>query len=302
MRAWLSASLVHRLVALCALAALLAPLAMLLARRMARIVDDAADRARIRMLVALLAASLFLILAGVVFGMSLGSLSVAAGVLGAGLAFAAQEVIASFAGWLAILFARFYRVGDRVELGGIRGDVIDIGILRTRVMEIGQWVHSDMYNGRIVLIANSFIFKEPVFNYTGNFPFLWDEIRIPIRSDGDIETARGILLRVAKEVTDEFSALAEKSWEKITGTYLTQPTSVEPLVTLVVTDNWMEFTIRYVVQYNRRRTTQDRIFTRIAEELAATNGRINFGSATTQIIPPSTLDINIGRKKEPADG
>jgi small-conductance mechanosensitive channel len=67
---------------------------------------------------------------------------------------------------------RFYNTGDRVQLGGIKGDVMDIGVLRTTIMETGQWVDGDLYNGRIVLIANSYVFKEPVFNYSGDFPFM----------------------------------------------------------------------------------------------------------------------------------
>ena len=102
----------------------------------------------------------------IVYSNKLGGLTVAFGVAGAGIAFALQEVIASFAGWLAIMFGDFYKTGDRVQLGGIKGDVMDIGVLRTTIMETGQWVDGDLYNGRIVLIANSYIFKEPVFNST----------------------------------------------------------------------------------------------------------------------------------------
>jgi small-conductance mechanosensitive channel len=107
----------------------------------------------------------------IVFSDKLGGFTVALGVAGAGIAFALQEVIASFAGWLAIMFGGFYNTGDRVQLGGIKGDVMDIGVLRTTIMETGQWVDGDLYNGRIVLIANSYVFKEPVFNYSGDFPF-----------------------------------------------------------------------------------------------------------------------------------
>lgn len=118
---------------------------------------------------------LTILLVTIVFSDKLGGLTVAFGVAGAGIAFALQEVIASFAGWLAIMFGGFYKSGDRVQLGGIKGDVMDIGVLRTTITGTGQWVDGDLYNGRIVLIANSFVFKEPVFNYSGDFPFLWDE-------------------------------------------------------------------------------------------------------------------------------
>lgn len=102
-------------------------------------------------------------------GNSWGQLTVLFGVAGAGIAFALQEVIVSVAGWAAVAFGSFYRVGDRVKLGGITGDVIDIGVLRTTLMETGDWVSGDLYNGRVVRVANSFVFKEPVFNYSADF-------------------------------------------------------------------------------------------------------------------------------------
>ena len=128
-------------------------------------------------------ASIILVL--VVFVNQLGSITVALGVAGAGIAFALQEVIISVAGWIALSFGQFYTIGDRIQLEGIKGDVIDIGVLRTTVMEIGEWVKGDQYNGRIVRIANSFVFKEPVFNYSADFPFVWDEIIVPIKYGSD---------------------------------------------------------------------------------------------------------------------
>jgi small-conductance mechanosensitive channel len=92
-----------------------------------------------------------------VFSDWLGGLAVSFGVAGAGIAFALQEVIASVAGRVAVLFGGFYSVGDRVQLGGIKGDVVDIGTLRTTIMEIGDWVNGDLYTGRVVRVANSFV-------------------------------------------------------------------------------------------------------------------------------------------------
>ena len=94
----------------------------------------------------------------------LGDLSVALGILAAGLAFALQEVIGSFAGWLTIISGRPFSVGDRIETSSIRGDVVDVGILRTTLMEIGNWLQGDHNTGRIVTVSNAFIFKEPLYN------------------------------------------------------------------------------------------------------------------------------------------
>ncbi len=162
-------------------------------------IESTDNRYRFRKLVNAAGALVSILLVTIVFSNKLGNLTVAFGVAGAGIAFALQEVIASIAGWVAVSFGNFYSVGDRVQLGGITGDVIDIGVLRTTVMETGQWVKADQYNGRIVRVANSFVFKEPVFNYSGDFPFLWDEINVPVKYGSDYKLARKIMQRIADE-------------------------------------------------------------------------------------------------------
>ena len=101
-------------------------------------IDSIDTRYRLRKLVNAAGTLAAIILITVVFSNKLGNLTVAFGVAGAGIAFALQEVIASIAGWIAVSFGNFYSVGDRVQLGGITGDVIDIGVLRTTLMETGQ--------------------------------------------------------------------------------------------------------------------------------------------------------------------
>ena len=231
---------------------------------------------------------------------SLGGLTVAIGVAGAGIAFALQEVIASIAGWFAISFAGFYKPGDRVQLGGIKGDVVDIGVLRTTLMEVGEWVSSDLYNGRIVRIANSFVFKEPVFNYSADFPFLWDELTVPMKYDSDWRLARRILGEVANEVVGEYSREAAQAWRTALRSYLVQDTPVDPIVTLRPTENWIELRLRYVVDYRRRRITQDRIFTRFLEKVEAAGGRIGFASQTLQLADGSTIEVTTHVENTPA--
>ena len=77
-----------------------------------------------------------------------------------------------------------------MQLGGSKGDVIDIGILRTTIMQIGEWVNADQYHGRIVRVANGFVLKEPVFDYSAEFLFLWDGIMVPIQYGSDRRLAR----------------------------------------------------------------------------------------------------------------
>ena len=159
-------------------------------------------RYRVRKFITFTTYFLALLMLGTIFSDRLASFTVAFGIAGAGIAFALQEVIASVAGWAAISVGNFFAPGDRVQLGGIKGDVIDIGILRTTLMEVGQWVDGDLYNGRIVRVANSFAFKEPVFNYSGDFPFLWDEIKLPVRYGSDWEYARKPWRRLSRKFVE----------------------------------------------------------------------------------------------------
>ena len=250
-------------------------------------------RYRVRKLIALFGwIAAFLLMVGVFSG-RFSQVTVALGVAGAGIAFALQEVIGSFAGWLAITFGDFYGPGDRVQLGGIKGDVIDIGVLRTTLMECGDWVNADLYNGRIVRVANSFVFKEPVFNYSADFPFLWDEITIPVRYGSDHARARQLIQDTLSEVVGDYAEFAKASWREMVRKYRIEAASVEPTVTLIATDNWLQFTARYVVDYKLRRSTKDRIFTRLLEAVAATNGAGELASATVELSKAPVVDVRV---------
>jgi small-conductance mechanosensitive channel len=233
-----------------------------------------------------------LLLVTTVFRDQLGHLAVAVGIIGAAVTLALQEVIASVAGWVAIPFGHFYQVGNRVRLGGVMGDVIDIGILRTTVMECGDWVNADLYNGRIVRIANSYVFKEPVFNYSADFPFLWDEITVPVKYGSDYRLTREILQQIVEDVVGEFTARATQSWREAVKKYRIEDESIEPVVTLVANDNWMEFTVRYIVDYKRRRATKDDLFTRILSAIDETDGRVAIASTTIQIVETPVLQVH----------
>jgi small-conductance mechanosensitive channel len=254
-------------------------------------------RYRFRKLIGFTGMLVGFILITVVFSNKLGNLTVAFGVAGAGIAFALQEVIASIAGWAAISVGGFYAVGDRVQLGGIVGDVIDVGILRTTVMEIGQWVKADLYNGRIVRIANSFVFKEPVFNYSADFHFLWDEITVPVKYGSDYHLTREILLAIAQEEVGSYIPNARKDWEQMVRKFMIEKATVEPMVTMIANDNWIEFTVRYVVDFKKRRSTKDILFTKILDAFQATDGKVSIASATFHLVDAPVLNVRFPEEK-----
>ncbi|MGB7063237.1 MAG: mechanosensitive ion channel family protein [Candidatus Zixiibacteriota bacterium] len=271
-------------------------------RYSSRYIKDTDTRYRARKFLAFVGYLLAIIFLVAVFSKRLGGLHIAFGIVGAGIAFALQEVITSVAGFVAISFGHFYKTGDRIQLAGIRGDVIDIGILRTTLMECGEWVDGDLYNGRIVRIANSFVFKEPVFNYSADFPFLWDEITLPVKYGSDQRLVREILQRVLDETVGEYAAWAKETWKEMVKKYRIEDERVEPMVTMTANDNWMEFTVRYVVDYKKRRSTKDRLFTRFLEEFDKTEGRVAVASTSTDITLVQTppFDVRLrGTGKEP---
>ena len=269
-----------------------------LQRSLSRYIKDPDARYRGRKFLAFLGYLVGIIFLTAVFSERLGGLHIAFGIVGAGVAFALQEVITSIAGFVAVSFGHFYKTGDRIQLAGIRGDVIDIGVLRTTLMECGDWVQGDLYNGRIVRIANSFVFKDPVFNYSADFPFLWDEITLPIRFESDQRLTREILQRVVNEVVGDYVPYAKNTWKEMVQKYKIEHETVEPMVTMIANDNWMEFTIRYVVDFKKRRSTKDRLFTRFLEEFDKTNGRVAIASTSTDIslVQTPQFDVKLGGK------
>ena len=265
----------------------------ILHRMLVRYISDSGRRYHMRKAVTALGYVLAIFLLSLVFSDKLSSLTIAFGVAGAGIAFALQEVIASIAGWVAVSFGRFYQVGDRVQLGGIMGDVIDIGVLRTTVMECGGWVKGDAYNGRIVRVANSFIFKEPVYNYSADFPFLWDEMVIPVRYGSNHALARKLFGEVLTEVTGEFATASKEVWTQMKHRYLVEDARVDPMVTMVANDNWVEYNLRYVVDYKKRRLTKDQITVKLLDAIDQTRGQIRLGSQTIELVAVAPLDVNM---------
>ncbi|SDN19502.1 mechanosensitive ion channel family protein [Alkalicoccus daliensis] len=232
----------------------------------------------------------------IIYSDMLGGITVVLSVASAGIAFSLREVIASIAGWLTILVGGMFGTGHRVQLGGVTGDVIDIGVLRTTIMETGDWVNADLYNGRIVKIANSFVFTEPVYNYSTDFPFLWDEITLPIKFGSDYTYVRELIRSTAFEEIGMYSGQTEAYWDSMVRKYIIEDAKTEPMVTLAVNDNWVEFTLRYVVDYKSRRLTKDKLFTSILEKIERHPEKAGLASATFELVNAPPVDVNVKNK------
>jgi len=253
-----------------------------------RYITDRHARFRVRKAIGVFGYALTALVVASSVSERLSSLTVMLGVITAGVAFALQEVIASVAGWAAVSLGGYYKAGDRVQLGGIRGDVVDIGLLRTTLFELGQWVDGDLYNGRVVRVANSFVFKEPVVNYSGDFPFLWDEMRFEVRFGSDLARVDAILRSAAEEVSGAYADEATRIWRDIQQRMPLEDASTRPMVTMSFDHNWITFVLRYAVRYDRRRATKHELSTRILAEFERSGGAIKVAASTLEISRPTS--------------
>ena len=188
------------------------------------------------------------------------ALVVAYGVVAAGIAFALQDVIKNFAGGFIIFLGSQYRVGDRVEIKGVCGDVIDIGLFSTRLLEIQGWVAADQATGRIVTVPNGVVLNNPVHNYTHQHEFIWDELAVVVTAESDWSEAMRLLVDIATEHTKEYAGVAEKSLGNLQQQYYIDGRETHPRVFIANHDHGYQLVVRYVVDARARRVVNSNIW------------------------------------------
>ena len=227
--------------------------------------------------------------------------ALAVGLLTAGITITLQELILSVAGSFYIFFVGVYKPGDRIEINGIKGDVIDIDSIYTTMMEIGEWVSSDNYSGRIVKLSNAFVFKGPVYNYSRDFPFVWDEFNIPIRYGSDVELAKSIVVKIASEALSDYVSESIAEWNQVVNKYYIENAQVDPTLAISLTDNWIQFNLRYIVNYKKRRYTKHVLNELIAKEIEKTGGKVQLASATFEIVRIPNINLEKERSTNQHD-
>lgn len=220
-------------------------------------IDDPPARVALHRAVNYVAVGVGLIVLGVIWLERLGGFSVALGFVAAGAVVAAREIIASVGGWVLITSGRAYRIDDRIEMAGIQGDVIAFGVLRTTLMEIGNWVEGDQHTGRIVTISNSAVFQQPLYNYTRHFSFIWDEIHVPIAYHSNWRKAREICLHHAEESSRQIMLEARNELDEMRRRFVIGHAEISASVYTSFNDNWVELAVRYLTPVRGRRAVRD---------------------------------------------
>jgi small-conductance mechanosensitive channel len=223
----------------------------------------------------------FIIISIAIWTTALSSITAILSFVGAGIALALHEVILCFAGWIVINLKKPFEVGERIEGDTIRGDVIDINVFHTVMIEVGNWVQADQSTGRIVTIPNSFIFRRPIYNYTKEFAFIWHEIPIMVTFESDYEKARELILNVAMSNAEEVQATMDMMIKKMSDHYMVQYKKLTPVVYTRIVDSGVLLTLRYLTSPQKRRNSED-IISRKILDVFNTTPAIDFAYPTTR--------------------
>lgn len=208
-------------------------------------------------------------------------------VVGAGLAIALREALLSVAGWLRIVLLHPYQQGDRIEINGMRGDVIDIRVMRTTLMEIGGWVNADQSTGRLVHVPNAWIFLYPVYNYTQGFRFIWNELSVTVTFRSNWQAAREIMESLARESTAIIGRQVAEEIRQMSREFLVHYSILTPFVYVRIVENGIRLTLRYLCEVRKRRGTEHALTVSILEAFRQ-HGDIELAYPALQVALPNT--------------
>jgi len=248
-----SPSITYQLVATGLIIILLWVIRIITKRLLERNVDDAAVQYKWRKNLGYFFTLIGILAIGSVWSEAFKSLSTFLGLLSAGIAIALRDPVSDIAGWLFILWRRPFSIGDRIQLGDIKGDVIDQRIFKFTLLEIGNWVGADQSTGRVIHMSNHTVFSQNIANYTSDFSFVWNEIPVLVTFESDWRKAKKILQEIADRHLEDSVANAEKEVQRASKSYLIHFRYLTPIVYTEVKDSGINLTIRHLANPRRRR-------------------------------------------------
>ena len=232
------------------------------------IVEDNKVYYRVKKSVSYVIVIMVFILVGRVWFKGVQSLATFIGIFSAALAIVMKDVILNIAGWIYIILKSPFRVGDRIEIDGISGDVIDIQVFSFALMEIRNWVDADQSTGRIIYVPNVIIFNKSLFNYSKGIPYIWNEIPIAIPFESNWKKAKNILNNIADKYGEVISSQAEESIKEASKKFSLYNAQLEPTVYTKIDNESASIilTIRYMCSYRNRRGSAEKIYEDILDE------------------------------------
>ena len=203
------------------------------------------------------------------------------GLLSAGLVVALKEPLLNMAGWLFIIWKRPFRVGDRIEIDGKTGDVIDIRLFQFAINEVHGWVDADQATGRVVNIPNGKLFTAGQANYNYGFPFIWHEVSVTITFESNRKKAKVFLQASAARHGEQLNEEAEAQLNRLSQRHLIFYDNLEPKLYTKVVENGIRLTMRYLCSVGRRRESEHLIWEEVLDAFLASED-IRFAYPTTR--------------------
>ncbi len=244
--------------------------------------EDPATRYRWKKASAYIAVLTGLVMLGAVWVERFRSLATFFGLLTAGLAIALRDLVASFAAWVFILLRRPFEVGDRIQIGQLAGDVIDLRIFKFSLLEIGNWVDADQSTGRVVHVPNHLVLTDSLINYTGGFRFIWNEIAVLVTFESDWRKAKQLLQEVADHHAGAAAEEARESLRQASRRFMLYYSQLTPTVYTKVVDSGVLLTIRHLCPPRQRRGLSQSIWEEILDRFAACDD-IDFAYPTQRL-------------------
>ncbi len=212
----------------------------------------------------------FVLIVVVVLGAP-GQMTTVIGLAGAGLTVALKDFIVAFFGWFVLMGKNGIRVGDWVEINGIGGEVVEIGLLRTVLLETGKWGDAGHPTGRKVAFVNSFAIEGHYFNFSTTGQWLWDELEVLVPPQLDpYPIAKAIEEMVTRE-TDANARLAEKEWQRVASSHALQSFSAGPAIGVRPTNMGVNVMVRYITRAHERYELRSRLYAAVVEVLRQRN-------------------------------
>jgi len=218
------------------------------------------------------------------------------GLVSAGVAIALADVLKNLVGWGYILSRRPFRVGDRIEIDGTKGDVVDIRLFRFSVMEVGNWVDADQSTGRLIHIPNGRLFTNQIANYTEGFEYIWFEIPVLITFESDRKLARSIIEQALRDHAPDVERAAGSSIRETGRSYHIKFGALTPIVYLSVENSGVLLTSRFLVNVRQQRGVAQAIWTTILDGFDGTDAvELAYPTVRTFFAGP----INLRQQPEP---
>lgn len=266
----LEATTVAKIIYTIATIAVILIIRSLVLRYIDRNTDDHDAQYRARKIINYAVTAVFLVTIAFIWIDAFENLSTYLGLLSAGIAIALADVLKNMAGWIYILGRRPLQVGDRIEVIGLKGDVVDIRLFRFTLMEVQGWVDAEQSTGRLVHVPNGVVFTQPVANYTEGFAYVWHETPVLVTFESDWKLAEKLILEALEEQAPNVERTAGPLIRETARRYSIRMGTLTPTVYVTVRDSGVLLTARFLVETRTRRGREDRVWRAVLEKFAET--------------------------------